>query len=90
MGKGLQMKSQDKLIGERVPAQTTSKDKFVDAKSDLLSTIPRTKEEHEELDNLNNNFSERLEDLNKKTSFPEGKEETIEDEDKINKNKNVQ
>ncbi|GBC32737.2 hypothetical protein GLOIN_2v1767547 [Rhizophagus irregularis DAOM 181602=DAOM 197198] len=79
MGKGLQMKSQDELI-----------DKFVDAKSDLLSTIPRTKEEHEELDNLNNNFSERLEDLNKKTSFPEGKGETIEDEDKINKNKNVQ
>ncbi|PKK69326.1 hypothetical protein RhiirC2_781160 [Rhizophagus irregularis] len=74
----------------KVPAQTTSKDKFVDAKSDLLSTIPRTKEGHEELDNLNNNFSERLEDLNKKTSFPEGKGETIEDEDKINKNKNVQ
>jgi hypothetical protein len=36
-----------------VLTQTTSKDKFVDAKSEILSTIPRTQEEHEELDNLN-------------------------------------
>uniref|UniRef100_U9U912 Uncharacterized protein n=1 Tax=Rhizophagus irregularis (strain DAOM 181602 / DAOM 197198 / MUCL 43194) TaxID=747089 RepID=U9U912_RHIID len=79
MGKGLQMKSQDELIGEE--------DRFVDAKSDVLSTIPRTKEEHEELNVLNNNFSERLEEVNKISSLPEEKGKTIEDKDKINKNK---
>lgn len=36
----------------RVPTATTSKgDTFVDAQSSPLSTIPRSKEEHEELDN---------------------------------------
>ncbi|PKC04201.1 hypothetical protein RhiirA5_422579 [Rhizophagus irregularis] len=83
MGKGLQMKSQDELIGE----EGTAKDRFVDAKSDVLSTIPRTKEEHEELNVLNNNFSERLEEVNKISSLPEEKGKTIEDKDKINKNK---
>ncbi|CAB4409249.1 unnamed protein product [Rhizophagus irregularis] len=62
LGKGLKMKSQDELI-----------DKFVDAKSEILSTIPRTQEEHEEPDNLNNNFSERLEELEKESSLPNEK-----------------
>jgi hypothetical protein len=71
MDSGLQMKSQEDLIGSngvykkriginkfRVPTATTSKgDKFVDAQSSPLSTIPRSKEEHEEMDNLNDNFS---------------------------------
>ncbi|PKY30953.1 hypothetical protein RhiirB3_392960 [Rhizophagus irregularis] len=104
MGKGLQMKSQDELIGEEgtyrdqidlkcqrkqhLPyKKRMAKDRFVDAKSDVLSTIPRTKEEHEELNVLNNNFSERLEEVNKISSLPEEKGKTIEDKDKINKNK---
>ncbi|PKY51107.1 hypothetical protein RhiirA4_424271 [Rhizophagus irregularis] len=62
-------------------------DKFVDAKSDILSTIPRTQEEHKELNNLNNSFSERLEDLEEGSSLPNEKEKTIEDKDRINKNK---
>ncbi|CAB4432493.1 unnamed protein product [Rhizophagus irregularis] len=66
MGKGLQIKSQDELIGEeglyrkriglnkfKVPIPSKSEDKFVDARSDPISTIPRTQEEHEELDKLN-------------------------------------
>ncbi|PKK77293.1 hypothetical protein RhiirC2_771523 [Rhizophagus irregularis] len=47
MGKRLQIKSQDELIGE-------------EGLSDPISTIPRTQEEHEELDKLNEYFSERL------------------------------
>ncbi|PKC12349.1 hypothetical protein RhiirA5_410921 [Rhizophagus irregularis] len=63
LGKGLKIKLQDELIGEegtykrttginrfKVPAQTNKKDKFVDARSDILSTIPRMKEEHQALD----------------------------------------
>ncbi|GET61734.1 hypothetical protein GLOIN_2v1774312 [Rhizophagus irregularis DAOM 181602=DAOM 197198] len=53
MGRGLQMKHQDELIGEE--------------------------KEHEELDLLNNNFSERLDERDSKKK--------IEDEDEINKNK---
>ncbi|EXX63199.1 uncharacterized protein OCT59_025381 [Rhizophagus irregularis] len=72
----------------KVPMQSIYKgDKFVDAKSDLLSTIPRTKEEHEELDNLNNNFSARLDELRKGKDLPGEKEKTNEDKDEINKNK---
>ncbi|GET63086.1 uncharacterized protein OCT59_004728 [Rhizophagus irregularis] len=71
IGDGLKIKLQDELIGDegtykrkiginrfKVPTQTKSKDKFFDAKSEILF---RTQEEHEELDALNNNFSERLE-----------------------------
>ncbi|PKC02625.1 hypothetical protein RhiirA5_424985 [Rhizophagus irregularis] len=89
IGEGFKLKSQDELIGEngmykkrfsinrfKLPQQT-KKDKFVDAKSDLISTIPRTQEEHEELDNLNKNFKERLEELDKdkesSMSIPKGK-----------------
>ncbi|PKC00518.1 hypothetical protein RhiirA5_428063 [Rhizophagus irregularis] len=86
LGKGLQMKSQDELIGKDgvykkrtginkfiVPTHTTSKgDKFVDALSSLLSTIPRSKEEHEELDDLNNKFSERLEKKKQDDTIQEG------------------
>lgn len=90
MGRGLQMKHQDELIGEegtykkriglnrfKVPTQSTSKNKFVDAQSDSLSTIPRSKEEHEELDLLNNNFSERLDEVNKNTCLSERKENQL-------------
>ncbi|CAB4427974.1 unnamed protein product [Rhizophagus irregularis] len=99
MGKGLQIKSQDELIGEegtykkrfgvnrfKVQTQTNSKDKFVDAQSEPLSTIPRTKEEHEELDNLNNDFSKRLEKEVPKVDT-KGKKKAVEEEDIINKNK---
>ncbi|PKY57511.1 hypothetical protein RhiirA4_478624 [Rhizophagus irregularis] len=51
IGKGLQMKSQDELIGENGP----------------------TEEEHRELDDLNNNFSERLENVNKTSSLQKEK-----------------
>ncbi|PKC03602.1 hypothetical protein RhiirA5_423513 [Rhizophagus irregularis] len=52
MGNGLQLKSQDDLIGSnRVYKQRTGINKL------------KSKEEHEELDNLNNNFSSRLEEI---------------------------
>ncbi|RGB30569.1 hypothetical protein C1646_765178 [Rhizophagus diaphanus] len=86
LGEGLKMKSQDELIGEnglykkrlranrfKVPMQTKSKDKFVDARSEPLSTILRTAEEHEVLDNLNNNFSNRLDEVNNTSSLPMNK-----------------
>ncbi|EXX53124.1 hypothetical protein RhiirA1_399694 [Rhizophagus irregularis] len=99
LGKGLQMKSQDELIGKDgvykkrtginkfiVPTHTTSKgDKFVDALSSLLSTIPRSKEEHEELDDLNNKFSERLEKKKQDDTIQEGT--SSKEKDKFNKNK---
>ncbi|CAB4431328.1 unnamed protein product [Rhizophagus irregularis] len=79
LGKGLKIKLQDELIGDegtykrrsginrfKIPTQTRAKDKFVDARSDVLSTIPRTEEEHQEIDDLNNNFSGRLEQINNK------------------------
>ncbi|RGB33004.1 hypothetical protein C1646_669703 [Rhizophagus diaphanus] len=41
------------------PTHTTSKgDKFVNALSGSLSTIPRRKEEHENFNNMNNEFSD--------------------------------
>ncbi|CAB4418476.1 unnamed protein product [Rhizophagus irregularis] len=76
---GLKIKSQDELIGEeetykkkfginrfKLPQQASTskaKDKFYDAPSDPISTM--TLEEHEELDNLNKNFSKNLEEVNK-------------------------
>uniref|UniRef100_U9TQF4 Uncharacterized protein n=4 Tax=Rhizophagus irregularis TaxID=588596 RepID=U9TQF4_RHIID len=101
LGKGLQMKSQDELIGKdgtykkrfginrfKVPTQTKRKDEFVDAQSDPISTIPRTEEEHEELDSLNNNFSNRLDKVSKIPSLPNEKgKKKEEDKDKINENK---
>ncbi|PKY59495.1 hypothetical protein RhiirA4_482284 [Rhizophagus irregularis] len=107
MENGLKIKSQDELIGEngtykkrvginrfKIPEQK-SKDEFVDAPSDHISTIPRTLEEHEELDNLNENFKERLTELEKTTSLPssKGKKKIVEisdddnDEEMNNKNK---
>ncbi|PKY22143.1 hypothetical protein RhiirB3_435977 [Rhizophagus irregularis] len=100
IGKGLQIKNQDELIGEegthrkriigvnrfKVPMKTTSKEQF-DAQSDPLSTILRTKEEHKELDKLNDTFSKRLDEENRKSSLPEEKGKTIKDKDKISKNK---
>ncbi|PKC66854.1 hypothetical protein RhiirA1_441485 [Rhizophagus irregularis] len=100
LGKGLKIKLQDELIGDngmykpqrginrfKVPTQTISKDKFVDARTELLSTIPRTEEEHRELDDLNNNFSGRLEDLDKNKRLPEEKRTKTEDKEEYNKNK---
>ncbi|EXX69090.1 uncharacterized protein OCT59_017856 [Rhizophagus irregularis] len=71
------------------------KDGFVDAPTDLISTIPRSSEEHEELDNLNNSFKERLEDLTMTTTATtrrKGKKKVTEqsdddDEEKKNENK---
>ncbi|PKY56072.1 hypothetical protein RhiirA4_549063 [Rhizophagus irregularis] len=96
----LKIKLQDELIGDngtykpqrginrfKVPTQTISKDKFVDARTELLSTIPRTEEEHRELDDLNNNFSGRLEDLDKNKRLPEEKRTKTEDKEEYNKNK---
>ncbi|PKY48883.1 hypothetical protein RhiirA4_464608 [Rhizophagus irregularis] len=99
MGKSLQMKGQDELIGKdgvykkrtginkfKVPAQTTSKsEKFVNAQTCPLSTIPRSKEEHEELDDLNNKFSERLDKMEKVDLQEERKNK--EKEDGVNENK---
>jgi hypothetical protein len=105
----LKIKSQDELIGNngtykkrfginrfKIPQQNT-KDKFVDAPTDLISTIPRTLEEHEELDTLNTNFKGRLEELSKTPSLPsiKGKKKVVDisdddDDDKEeteNKNK---
>ncbi|PKB93481.1 hypothetical protein RhiirA5_441176 [Rhizophagus irregularis] len=77
------MKSQDELIGKKgvcrkrikttkfsAPIHTTSEgEKFVDAPTAPLSTIPRNKEVHEELDDLNNKFSKRLVKMKDKETF---------------------
>ncbi|PKY50011.1 hypothetical protein RhiirA4_466241 [Rhizophagus irregularis] len=76
IGKGLQMKGR----------------KSVDAPSDPLSTIPRSKEEHEMLDDLNNKFSERLEIIEKTiddSTKSDKKKKSILIEDEINGNKRV-
>ncbi|RGB38714.1 hypothetical protein C1646_805766 [Rhizophagus diaphanus] len=71
-----------------VPTQTTSNgEKFVDALSSPLSTIPRSKEEHEELDELNNKFSERLENIENKAVDTKDKGTTSTEKDKFNENK---
>ncbi|CAB4442377.1 unnamed protein product [Rhizophagus irregularis] len=104
VGKGLQMKSQDELIGDggtykkrfginrfKLPQQM-AKNKVVDARTDQISTIPRTLEEHEELDALNSSFKGRLEDIASGSSLPSAKgkkkvEDIDENEERINKNK---
>ncbi|PKC54764.1 hypothetical protein RhiirA1_446999 [Rhizophagus irregularis] len=98
------MKSQDELIGDegtykkrfginrfKLPQQM-AKNKFVDARTDQISTIPRTLEEHEELDALNSSFKGRLEDIASGSSLPSAKgkkkvEDIDENEERINKNK---
>ncbi|PKK66414.1 hypothetical protein RhiirC2_784821 [Rhizophagus irregularis] len=77
INRGLKIKSQDELIG----------DEGTDAKSDILSTIPRTEEEHAELDALNNNFSNRLNEITKISDLPKKKEKNTEEKDDVNKNK---
>ncbi|CAB4436501.1 unnamed protein product [Rhizophagus irregularis] len=107
MDDGLKIKSQDELIGDngtykkrsrnnkfKTP-QENKEEEFFDAPSDHILTIPRTLEEHEELDNLNNNFKGRLEELEKTANLPpvKGKKKEIEisdddaDEEINNKNK---
>ncbi|PKB99968.1 hypothetical protein RhiirA5_370106 [Rhizophagus irregularis] len=92
------MKGQDELIGKdgvskknnkfSVPTHTTSNgEKFVDALSSPLSTIPRSKEEHEELDDLNNKFSERLDNLEKKKDLSNKEGTTSKEKNNFNKNK---
>ncbi|UZO06237.1 uncharacterized protein OCT59_026567 [Rhizophagus irregularis] len=79
MENGLKIKSQDELIAEngtykkrfsinKFAIPQKSKDGFVDATTDLISTVPRTTEEHDELDNLNNKFKERLDELETTTA----------------------
>ncbi|PKC71875.1 hypothetical protein RhiirA1_390209 [Rhizophagus irregularis] len=108
LGDGLKIKSQHELIGVegtykkkfginrfKLPQQektSKSKDKFFDAPSDPISTIPRTLEGHKELDNLNKNFSKNLKEVNKdRQSLPSTKgkkvERSEENEEKINENK---
>ncbi|RGB42582.1 hypothetical protein C1646_750763 [Rhizophagus diaphanus] len=95
MGKGFQMKSQDELIGKngvfkknnkfKMPIHTTHNgDKFVDALSSPLLTIPRSKEEHEEFDDLNNRFSEHLDKIEDKKENTKGKEMTSIEKDNFN------
>ncbi|PKY57759.1 hypothetical protein RhiirA4_479081 [Rhizophagus irregularis] len=52
-----------------------------------LSTIPRSKEEHEELDDLNNKFSERLDKMEKKRDDCDKDETDDKKEDNFNNNK---
>ncbi|RGB41438.1 hypothetical protein C1646_752113 [Rhizophagus diaphanus] len=76
IGQGLQMKGQDELYRERW-----------DAPSCPLSTIPRSKEEHDALDELNNKFSERLEKIEDNCNKSDVNEESTQKEDKVNNNK---
>ncbi|CAB4435038.1 unnamed protein product [Rhizophagus irregularis] len=107
MENGLKIKSQDELISgngtykkwfgiNKFNIPQKPKDGFVDAHTDLISTIPRTIEEHKELDNLNNDFKERLEELDTATATPQpqrkGKKKVTDfsdedDEEKKNENK---
>ncbi|PKY25352.1 hypothetical protein RhiirB3_440258 [Rhizophagus irregularis] len=84
MGKGLQMKGQDEIIGKNgvltklrgrdVTSEGVyhiSEDKqFIDAPTSpklsaaLVSTVPRSKEERENYNKLNEEFSERIEKIN--------------------------
>ncbi|CAB4426282.1 unnamed protein product [Rhizophagus irregularis] len=52
-----------------------------------LSTIPRSNEEHEELDYLNNKFSERLEKIEKKQDDTIQEGTSSKEKDKFNENK---
>ncbi|EXX76364.1 uncharacterized protein OCT59_020903 [Rhizophagus irregularis] len=61
--------------------------------SEAFSTIPRSSKEHEELDNLNNNFKERLEELKTTTDMSQkkGKKKVTDlsdDDDEEQKNEN--
>ncbi|RGB28613.1 hypothetical protein C1646_767591 [Rhizophagus diaphanus] len=56
----------------------------------FLSTIPRSKAEHEELDELNNKFShECLDKIEKKNEEKTTEEITTMEEDKVNGNKST-
>ncbi|PKY34230.1 hypothetical protein RhiirB3_453751 [Rhizophagus irregularis] len=70
-------------------AATSKCDNFVDAQSSPLSTIPRSKEEHEELDNLNSNFTSRLEEITVNKGKASVKTTDLETtgKDDVNKNK---
>ncbi|PKK68281.1 hypothetical protein RhiirC2_782453 [Rhizophagus irregularis] len=63
------------------------REKFVDTLSSPLSTIPRSKEEYEELDDLNNKFKERLYCLETKQDISNEEGTSSKETDKINKNK---
>jgi hypothetical protein len=82
-GKGLIMKNQDELIG----TEGTYK-KRIGVNRFKVPMQPTSKGEKSNLIfNLNNNFSERLEYLNKNENLPDTKDKQTEDKDKINKNK---
>ncbi|PKK55509.1 hypothetical protein RhiirC2_802219 [Rhizophagus irregularis] len=69
-------------------AATSKGDNFVDAQSSPLFTIPRSKEEHEELDNLNSNFTSRLEGITVNKGKASVKTTDLETTGKDNVNKN--
>ncbi|RGB30444.1 hypothetical protein C1646_765361 [Rhizophagus diaphanus] len=56
-------------------------------KASFISTVPKSKEEHKEFENLNNNFSKRLDKIEKTTDKSNEKEKEIMDKDKFNGNK---
>ncbi|PKY54407.1 hypothetical protein RhiirA4_473211 [Rhizophagus irregularis] len=79
IGKGLQMKSQEELIGK------DGLDYGVYRKR-LESTNLANKEEHGKLGDLNNKFSERLDKMTNKTNQEE-KGTTSTEQDEVNENK---
>ncbi|UZO02390.1 uncharacterized protein OCT59_020871 [Rhizophagus irregularis] len=74
-----------------VSTHATSSDgeQFVDALTAPLSTIPRSKEEHEELDELNNKFSERLDKMKNKEENNQEIVTSSEEKTSLIKTKNV-
>ncbi|CAB4426312.1 unnamed protein product [Rhizophagus irregularis] len=101
MEDGLKIKTQDELIStngtykkrfgvNKFKIPRISKDVFVDAPTDQISTIPRTAEEHEELDNLNNKFKGRLDEIETTTTMRpnKGKKKALENSDNETEEKN--
>ncbi|EXX51833.1 uncharacterized protein OCT59_005810 [Rhizophagus irregularis] len=80
IGKGLQTKSQKELIGKDGVYRKTGINKF------SVPTHTKSKEEHEELDDLNNKFSESLDKMTNKTNQEE-KGTTSTEQDEVNENK---
>ncbi|EXX75666.1 uncharacterized protein OCT59_009081 [Rhizophagus irregularis] len=106
MGKGLQMKDQDEIIGKngiftKLRRRTTNDgahassedEQFEDApqspKLSAVSTVPRSKEELENFDKLNNTFSERINQLNvnESTKGPSDDKALELENDNLNENK---
>ncbi|PKY60342.1 hypothetical protein RhiirA4_483931, partial [Rhizophagus irregularis] len=89
IGEGLKIKSQDELIGGD---NGTYKKRFGINRFKIPQQT-KTQEEHDELDNLNENFKERLEEVNKEEERKpdyKGKKKALEisDDDKIEEKTN--